>query len=452
RRRLDRGRPFRPTPLMPAAISPTPTIPPAASPPAFIGFPCPKMKRTATTFLIFLLLGGTMMNTCAGEIQFKTRALWVDTSGFTTAKATDKMIAQCQRAGINMILPEVFCYQTTYFKSPHFKGSVAANDDFDALACLLRQAHAAQIQVQAWCCVYYEGGEEPSNLEWRDLSFDGKPFEKNWLSAANPEVNPYLLSVFKDLLAYDIDGIHLDYIRYPCTAFDYSPPARKAFQAAAGFDPQNFLDHPDKIVSPAKEPYPVRVLHAKSHIEKIWKTTAIERTLDAAHVGFAFISESPENIVALRSPGLLIMSAYEEVTEPMLQAIREFAGRGGDVLWSDPPFAALKKFPALGELLGIREGKWLGSRHVGLLPASGDSLSKQLGTNEFFTSVNCATQLAGAAAVARFDGGEPAVTLNRIGKGRVLVLGFDAMDCTAGRSLPLLQRIVGWFRNESKIA
>jgi uncharacterized lipoprotein YddW (UPF0748 family) len=68
------------------------------------------------------------------------------------------------------------------------------------LACLLRKAHEAGIQVQPWCCVYYEGAANLSNPAWLARSFDGRPFEKNFLSPGNPEVNPYLLSVITDYI------------------------------------------------------------------------------------------------------------------------------------------------------------------------------------------------------------------------------------------------------------
>jgi len=408
------------------------------------------MKKLPSFVVMILVLANICANPLTAEPAFKIRALWVDTSGFTTEAATDEMLAKCQRAGINVILPLVFCYQTAHFKSPHFKGTKIGDDEFDPLAYLLRRAHAAKIQVQAWCCVYYEGGKESSNLGWRDLSLDGKPFEKNWISAANPEVNPYLLDVLKDLLAYNLDGIHLDYIRYPCTAFDYSPPARKAFVAANGFDPQDFIDHADKIVAPEKEVFPVRVLHANSHLEKIWKTTAIERTLDAAQIGFAFISESPENIEGLRTPGLLILSGYDDVSEPMLQAIQYFVLHGGDVLWCAPPFGALKQHPKLRELLGVSSGEWVGTCRASLRPASESGLSQLLGTNAFFGSVNCANKLDDAVAVEEFDTGQPAITMKTFGKGHVIALGFDAMDCWAGRAIPVVKKVVGWLRSESK--
>ena len=182
------------------------------------------MKRIFKTIILAIVLGGAVAVAFADEAQFKTRAIWVDPQSFGTADDVSEMITRCQRAGLNLILPNVMWNQTVYFKSPHFAGRIRANDTFDPLGDIIAKAHAAGIKVQAWCCVYYEGARDKANTAlhpaWLDRSFTGRPFEKNFLSPANSEVNPYLLSVMKDLLAYDVDGIHLDYIRYPCTAFD----------------------------------------------------------------------------------------------------------------------------------------------------------------------------------------------------------------------------------------
>jgi uncharacterized lipoprotein YddW (UPF0748 family) len=387
----------------------------------------------------------------AAAPRFGVRAIWVDPGGFETEQAADKTIAKCVRAGINVILPNVLYSQTVWFKSPHFKGRSAADGAADPLAYLSIKAHAAKIAVEPWCCVYYEGGSQSAHPGWLNQSFDGRNFDRNFLSPANPEANPYLLAVIKDLLAYDIDGIHLDYIRYPCTAFDYSPATRTAFQAAWGFDPQNFLDHPERIVPADKETYPIRVLHARKQIERVWETTDIERTLDEAGIGFAFISETPENVAALRAPGLFILSRYDAVTEPMCLAIQDYVGRGGDVLWSDAPAGALKQFPALAKLAGVSGGKWFASRRISLQPAGKSALGEQVAANPFFASGDAATQLDGATLVARFDTGEPAVTFNSRGKGGVMMLGFDAMGGKAGRTIPLMQSIVNWFKSRADV-
>ncbi len=410
------------------------------------------MSQIVHRALLSFAFAGLVLEAAAEGPQFETRALWVDPASFSTPEAADRTIDRCIRAGLNTILPNVLCYGKTAFKSPHYRGQVLANDRFDPLAYLLQKAHAAEIQVQAWCCAYYEGGGPPTHPNWVNRSFDGRPFDRVFLSPAIPEVNAYLLPVFKDLLAYDIDGIHLDYIRFPGTAYDYSDAAREAFRKSAGFDPLNFLDHPEQIVPENQDPFPIRVLHPASHVQRVWETTSIERTLDQAEVGFAFISESPTNVTSLRAPGLLILSSYYEVAPEMLHELCQYVERGGDILWSDAPTGMLRTNPTLQELTGLTGGSWKAKSRLSLRPHGDHPLTHLVPTKTIKATKNCATGLTGAIRVASFDTGEPAVTVNRFGKGQAVVLGFDAMESTAGHAVSLVRGIVGWLRDEAGVS
>ena len=149
-----------------------------------------------------LLLGGTASVGLAETPQFKVRAIWVDPVSFASPAATDEMLARCARAGINLILPNVMSHRSVAFRSPHFRGRGAATNEFDPLAGVVGKAHALGMKVQPWCCVYYEGtgrrSRRSSSQDWLNVSIDGRPFEQNFLSPSNPEVNPYLLSVIRD--------------------------------------------------------------------------------------------------------------------------------------------------------------------------------------------------------------------------------------------------------------
>ena len=400
--------------------------------------------------IIILALVGCVAAVHASP-QFKTRALWVSPEGFATAAAADQTLERCARAGINTILPNVLCYGNASFRSTHFRGRVLADDRHDPLAYLLRKAHGAGIQVQAWCCVFYEGSGKPLRPEWEVRSFDGRPFDKVFLSPGHPEVNPYLLSVISDLLAYDIDGIHLDYIRYPGTAYDYSEPARKTFQAAKGFDPQNFLDGAERIVPPEKDPYPIRVLHPLSHVEKVWETTALERDLDQAGVGFGFISETVDSVQALRIPGLLILSSWFEVSPRMLEALSDYVRRGGDLLWSDLPTPMLRTNALLRELTGLAGGEWKAKQPLRLQATGSHALTRLIPSEPLRATVNCATEWKEVELIAKLESGRPAVTLHRYGKGQVLALGFDVMESTSGPAVELIRNLVSWFRTQAGV-
>lgn len=385
--------------------------------------------------------------------EFETRALWVTPRAFATADAADELIARCQRARLNLILPNVMVYQTVAFQSSRFAGKVLAAKQFDPLAYLIRRCRAADIRIEPWCCVYYEGARqdrtEPLHPQWTVRSFAGRPFSQNFLSPAHPEVNPYLLAVIKDLLAYDIDGIHLDYIRYPGGAFDYSDAARRAFQAAKGFDPQDFLDHPERIVPAAEEKFPVRVLQPNSHAERVWETTAIERTLDQARLGYAFVSESPENLDRLRTPGLLIVCSYSEIPADMIAALERYVARGGNLLWAEPPGRDLAESAALRELLGLTATRGLGARRVALQPPADPALARALPATPFRVDYTSALVPGGGSSAARYDDGQIAAVLNRHGRGRVLTLGFHLMKSTSPVVATISREIVHWFKTEA---
>jgi uncharacterized lipoprotein YddW (UPF0748 family) len=413
------------------------------------------MNRFATIFFAALFFAGGMTGAFAGETQFKTRGIWADPPAFTNAADVDRMVARCKEAGLNLIIANVMWRQCVYFKSPHFAGQVRANDAFDPLADIVAKAHAAGIKVQAWCCVYYEGAVDDANTAlhpaWLVRSFAGRPFEKNFLSPANPEVNPYLLSVMKDLLAYDIDGIHLDYIRYPCSAFDYSDAARSAFKAERGFDPQDLLDHVERIVPPAEEKYPVRVLEPRAHVEDVAQTTIIERTLDQAGLGFGFVSESPERIAELRVPGLLIVSSYTNPPPEMIEALSNYAARGGDILWTPVPAADLANSPALQKFTGVQAATVLGERRI-VVAHPDDAALAQLLSSEAFRDDTVFDSEAGTATVAaRFVSGQPAIMVNEIGKGRVVTLGFHLMRSTSPVAADLAREMVSWFKLKADV-
>jgi uncharacterized lipoprotein YddW (UPF0748 family) len=411
-----------------------------------------KCLHSAFLFALFAFSCG---HSFSSEPQFQTRAIWAGPESFATAKAADETISRCQRAGLNLILPDVMAYQTVSFKSSHFKGRVAASDKFDPLAYLSQKCRDAGMKIQPWCCVYYEGvrdkSKKPLNEAWTVRSIAGKPFDKNFISPANPEVNPYLLSVMKDLLAYDIDGIHLDYIRYPGGAFDYSDAARKAFKAEKGFDPQDLLDHPGRIVSPELEKFPVRVLQPEIHAEKVWETTAIERTLDQAGLGHAFVSESPENIAKLRVPSLLIVSSYYDVPAKMVGALTDYATRGGTILWTDVPAKSLAASPGLQKLTGIASGRWIGDGRVALTAADNHPLARALSQKSFRTESLYEAKPQGALVIAKLADGLPGLLQNQVGKGRVITLTFHLMKSTSPEVAAIARQILTWCEAEAGV-
>lgn len=392
------------------------------------------------------------VSTVSGEPQtpvFRVRAIWIDPGSFATKEAADATLQRCHRAGFNVLLPDVMVNQSIAFKSGHFHGKVLSDERFDPLDYLLQGAHARGMKVEAWCCVYYEGagaiGKPPLDPKWLVESMGGRPFEQRFLSPSIPAVNEYLLSVIADLCKYDVDGVHLDYIRYPGTSFDYSPAGRRGFIAEAGFDPGDFLDHADRLLEGTKELYPIRVLYPADFPDKPWETTSVERTLDQFHLGYAFVSESPQSVAQLKAPGLLIVSSYYDPPVEMIAALSDFVRRGGDILWTDAPGKGLSKSPQLRRLLGLRSATWKGKVRTAFVSPESAVLAIEAPTDSFTTTSAYDLFSEGAVAALNSPGGGAAATVAEEG-GRVVVVGPHLMKSTSPVAAKAVAAVVDWLR------
>lgn len=405
------------------------------------------MKIPTLSALSLLLLVCTFPVLASAEPQFTYRGIWVDTGSFATKEKADKLLDQCRRAKLNVLLPNVVAHGSVLHKSSHFLHNVVATDKFDPLAYLIEKAHAQGMQVHPWYCIYYEGakGLTPAKPEWLCTDMDGKRMDETYfLSPQVPGVNDYILSVIKDGLAYDVDGIHLDYIRYYGSCFDYSDLGREPFIKLYGFDPKDFLDHGERIVP--DEPFPVRVVHAERHKARVWEQTWTESLMDRAGVGFSFISDKPENVDALRAPGLLVLSNYYTAKPEMTAAIERYVGRGGSVLCLDGLSSGADA--KLFRIFGLKPGsRWIEPDWHKLSAAGSSALAGRIAPCTFKSTVNAPMALDGAQVVARLDNGDPAVVVN----GRAVFVGLNAGSTMSAGPAELVHGIVDWLREQSGV-
>jgi uncharacterized lipoprotein YddW (UPF0748 family) len=174
----------------------------------------------------------------AGE---ETRALWVVRHAITTPGRVDQVVEIASQLNINTLLVQVRGRGDAYFQSeitPRAEDLGATSPDFDPLERMIRRAHAAGLEVQAWINVYlvWSAGEPPrsplhvvnAHPEWISVRADGQrlvemlpeDFEEQklegmYLAPGNPEVKRHLREIVREIVTkYEIDGIHLDYVRY----------------------------------------------------------------------------------------------------------------------------------------------------------------------------------------------------------------------------------------------
>lgn len=209
----------------------------------------------------------------------EVRALWVRSASLESPKAVADMVKSARAGHFNTLLVQVRGRGDSYFNGglePRATVLDAQPDSFDPLALALKTAHAQGIRVHAWIDVGLVSSAVwlPASRahvvyrhpEWlmvpralaRDMALlDSKSqlyLDKltRWTKAQSGDVEGLYVSpipeeaadatvaVVADVVArYPVDGVHLDYVRYPNEEFDYSRAALEAFRAEVlrGLDP-----------------------------------------------------------------------------------------------------------------------------------------------------------------------------------------------------------------------
>jgi uncharacterized lipoprotein YddW (UPF0748 family) len=202
----------------------------------------------------------------------ETRALWVLRTSLTTPESIATLVRSAREHGFNTLLVQVRGRGDAYFRGgsePRPAELLRQPDTFDPLASVIDAAHAVNVRVHAWVNVNLvsSAADLPSAREhliyrhpgWlmvpRDIAqelaamepdspgYVGKlarwtrtqsaEIEGLYASPVLPEAAEYTEAVVRDIARrYGLDGVHLDYARYPTDRFDYSRGAIRQFRAA----------------------------------------------------------------------------------------------------------------------------------------------------------------------------------------------------------------------------
>ncbi len=118
---------------------------------------------------------------------------------------------------------------------------IARRGTEDCLAQALAAGRKHGLRVHAWMLAFSGERAAPGALAalrqkgW--MLQDAKGNDLDWLDPTHPAVRAHLLAAVKELAAYGVDGIHLDFIRYPGLAQSLGPRLRARFEADCGKAP-----------------------------------------------------------------------------------------------------------------------------------------------------------------------------------------------------------------------
>ncbi|MBI5837753.1 MAG: family 10 glycosylhydrolase [Candidatus Eisenbacteria bacterium] len=200
------------------------------------------------------------------------RAVWVVRTSMTGRDRVDRMIARAKQLGVQAVFVQVRARADAYYDSRVEPRAEAVEDTgFDPLAYAVERGHAEGLQVHAWLNVFLVWSADQSPRDPRHLAnghpdwsavrpdgralwsltrdeFEGTITEGMFSAAGNPDVRAEFLDVVRDVLSrYAVDGIHLDYVRYPASAAGYDYGSRVEFMRRTGVDPAWMADRPEYL-------------------------------------------------------------------------------------------------------------------------------------------------------------------------------------------------------------
>jgi uncharacterized lipoprotein YddW (UPF0748 family) len=191
--------------------------------------------------------------TSAGTVpDGEIRAMWIVRDSITTPAKVRNVVALAKKYGFNTLFVQVRGRGDAYYDSrfePRAEDLANQPSDFDPLQMTIDEGHRAGLEVHAWMNTFlvWSSARKPYSAshvvnqhpEWlvRDKSNRARTTpnsscEGAFLDPALPGVQKHTKNVFLDVATrYAVDGIHFDYVRYPCEDYSYSDAALNAFRS-----------------------------------------------------------------------------------------------------------------------------------------------------------------------------------------------------------------------------
>jgi len=225
-------------------------------------------RRTLAFTGLLLFAGSTQASTSFAE----RRGLWVVAYDLTSPQRIDAMVQSARSWGITDLLVQVRSRGDAYYRTNLAPPADAlhSSPNFDPLAYVLQKASGARLRVHAWMNVYllWSNPRAPRdrshpvirNSSWISQTAHAprlqtgmdivrhsqqQNLEGAYLSPGHPAARNYLVEVITEVARnYPIDGLHLDYIRYPGENYGFEEPMSRAFQRRFGVTPTNLIYQP----------------------------------------------------------------------------------------------------------------------------------------------------------------------------------------------------------------
>jgi len=176
---------------------------------------------------------GMMQSPRKGEI----RAVWDHSGRGLYPGEWPRTCRLLKDAGITDIYVNVAGAGFAHYASSVLPRSQVFEEQGDQLAACVAAAKPLGLRVHAWLLCFSTEGATQERISifakrgWTLTNADGSP--RPWLDPAVPEVRAYLVDAVKEMATkYKVDGVHLDFVRYPDFLSSLGPTVRPRFEAA----------------------------------------------------------------------------------------------------------------------------------------------------------------------------------------------------------------------------
>jgi uncharacterized lipoprotein YddW (UPF0748 family) len=224
-----------------------------------------RLLSLAATCVVAASIAMTPGAAQAGEPLEQWRGYWVDAfnEGIYNPAQAAKLVAEAQEINANALIVQTarrydcFCNRAQYPRTDAFIDPLP----YDPLDEIITRAHAAGLEVHAWVNVntMWNSATPPSSPEhvfnqhgpdatgtdrWLNKRADGAERMGNnaFVDPGHPDAVNYVVTAIQSIVReYDVDGINLDYVRYPdynsnvaYSDWGYNDVSVARFQAATG--------------------------------------------------------------------------------------------------------------------------------------------------------------------------------------------------------------------------
>lgn len=185
------------------------------------------------------------------------RGIWITRWTWDSPEDIEAMMADVAASGFNTVYFQVRGTFDAYYASglepwaARLTGTLGQDPGWDPLQVAVTAGHVQGLEVHAYLNTFplWRGTDAPgvsapahaltAHPQWRIADADGTPQALNssyvFASPGNPSVQAHIRAVAADIARrYAVDGVHLDYIRYPGSQYSHDATSEARWAADGG--------------------------------------------------------------------------------------------------------------------------------------------------------------------------------------------------------------------------